>query len=284
MVSRGSIPESGCVQKVGLVNYPSELIEGTLQRRYKRFLADVQLPDGTLVVAHCPNSGAMTGCWEPGAPCRVTHRPDPKRKLKYTLEQVCMDGVWILVNTMLPNHVVAEGIQAGAIPELSGYELLLREKRYGQRNSRIDILLLNGGTLPPDAVSKVVKGVEQVPATEAAYVEVKNVTLMRDGAGWFPDAVTTRGTRHLMELMDVVKAGHRGVLVFHVGREDCAWAGPEERVDPVYARTLREAVQAGVEVLAYRCEVSASGAVLGQRLPVRLEEEGVLDSRCQGTE
>jgi len=228
---------------------PVPLREGVLVRRYQRFLADVALPDDRTVVTWCPNPGSMRSCLADRAPCRISFSDRPHRKLQWTLEQVRVDGTWILVHPARANDVVAEAIARDAIPELTGYPELQRERRYG-RGSRID-LLLSGHASAPDA-----------------YVEVKNVTLLEEGKGFFPDAVSERGTRHLRELMGVVEAGCRGVLLFHVGRADIPSVRPAAHIDPVYAETFLEAVERGVEVLAYRCRVGPEELVLGERLPV----------------
>jgi len=232
------------------------LIQATLLRRYKRFLADVRLPDGTQVVAHCPNPGRMTSCAAQGIPCRVSHHDSPRRKLKWTLQQTCMDGTWILVNTALPNGIVDEAIQAGRVPELAGYPTLQREVRLpvepGQKGSRID-LRLSGGDRP------------------ACWVEVKNVTLLdTDGVLRFPDAVSKRATKHLAELVRLVQGGERAVLFFHVGRGDGSHVEPADAIDPIYARAFRQAVHAGVEVLAYRGQIDDQHVVIGERVEVRL--------------
>lgn len=238
------------------MNYEYPLIDATLIRRYKRFLADVELPNGEVVVAHCPNSGSMKGCWEENAPCRVSHHDNPKRKLKYTLEQVQMSGQWLMVHTGKPNAVVAEAIESGTIPELRGYGQLRREQKYGSQNSRIDILLENPG------------GDEEGPR---CYVEVKSVTLKENGLAMFPDSVTKRGTKHLEELMEMVVEGHRGVLFFHVSRADCDTVRPADHIDPVYGATLRRAAASGVEILAYVCAVEHTSLHLMHRIPVVLD-------------
>ena len=231
------------------MRFPYPLVQATLLRRYKRFLADVRLADGTEVLAHCPNSGRMTACWAPGVPCRVSHRPDPKRKLKWTLEQTCMDGDWVLVNTALPNHVVREGIEQGLVDELVGYGGIETEQRYG--DSRLDLRLAGP------------RGV--------CWVEVKNVTLLDDdGVLRFPDAVSARGARHAAELADIVAGGDRAVLFFHVGRAGGSHVEPAESVDPAYAAALRAAVQRGVEVVAYRSGMDAETIRLGSAMEVRL--------------
>ena len=163
---------------------PQPLYPGRLLRRYQRFLADVELDDGSIVTAHCPNSGSMKGCNLPGSPVLLSCSDKPGRRLKFTWELVMADGLWVGINTGLPNLLVREGIENGAISELRGYASIRPEVRYGEEKSRID-LLLEGD-----------KG--------RCFVEVKNVTLVDDGKAFFPDAVTTRGQKHLRELMEVV--------------------------------------------------------------------------------
>jgi sugar fermentation stimulation protein A len=235
------------------MRYRTPLLEGRFVRRYKRFFADVELPGGEVVVAHCPNSGSMAGCQTPGTRAWVRHDPDPKRKLAYTLEIVESFGALACVNTALPNGLVEEAIRAGVVAELAGYDALRREVKYGLEGSRIDLLLERGAS------------------GERCYVEVKNVTLGDGGPlARFPDAVTERGTKHLRELMAMVAAGHRAVLLFCGGRADARAVGPADDIDPVYGRTLREAAAAGVELLAYRCDVSPEEVRLVERIPVDL--------------
>ena len=223
----------------------------TFLRRYKRFLADVRLADGEELTVHCPNSGSMTGCQPVGGPAWISDSKNPKRKLRHTLELVSLDGVPICVNTQRPNALAEEAIRAGVITELAGYPVLRREVRYGSENSRID-LLLEG---------------EQ----GRCYVEVKNVSLdAGDGVGRFPDAVTTRGTKHLRELMAMVAEGHRGVLLFCAAKPDFRLIEPADDIDPVYGETLRAAAKAGVELLAYRCDISPEEMRMAERIAVRL--------------
>ncbi len=233
------------------MKYAANLSEAVLLRRYKRFLADVRLPSGEEVVAHCANSGRMTACWEPNVACRVSFHDNPKRKLKWSLEQTQMNGVWVVVNTSLPNAVVEEGIAAGLVPELAGWPNIEREKTFGK--SRIDLRLRDGD--------------------RQCWVEVKNVTLHEPddsatGRGLFPDAVSERATKHLGELTRLVEEGHRAVLFFHVGRADIEVVSPADAIDPVYGQAIRRAVAAGVEALAYRCKVSEKELSLAERVPV----------------
>jgi len=228
---------------------PHPLYQGKLIRRYKRFLADVELENGVTITAHCPNSGSMKGCSDPGMPVLLSQSDNPKRKLKYTWELVKANGAWVGIHTGYPNKLVQEAIEAGTIPELQGYTNIRPEVKYG-KNSRVD-LLLEG-------------------QAGSCYVEVKNVTLVENGLALFPDAVTTRGQKHLLELMEMVKSGHRSVIFFVVQRADGTAVAPADRIDPEYGRLLRQAVANGVEALAYRAEVTPQHIRLTMRLPVLL--------------
>ncbi|RBP26441.1 sugar fermentation stimulation protein A [Marinobacter pelagius] len=241
------------------MKFSEPLVEGRLIRRYKRFLADVRLPDGTEVTAHCPNTGSMRGCQPENARVWLSESNNPKRKLKYTWELVeTRPGVLACVNTARPNAQARHGIDAGVVVELAGYAECRSEVKYGGEKSRID-LLLSGHDSRPDA-----------------WVEVKNVTLDEDGAGYFPDAVTTRGQKHLRELMGQVAQGERGVLFFVVNHTGIDEVRPADHIDPTYGRLLREAVAAGVEVVAYRAalvngEGEPSGSLaLTEAVPVNL--------------
>ncbi|MGE0157317.1 MAG: DNA/RNA nuclease SfsA [Geobacter sp.] len=227
------------------------LIPGRLIKRYKRFLADIELADGSLVTAHCPNSGSMLGCNLPGSPVMLSVSPNPNRKLAHTWELVQVDGYWVGLNTMLPNRLAEEAILDGTIAELQGYPRLRREVPYGSERSRIDILLEGD--------------------QGRCFVEVKNVTLVEDGRALFPDAVTERGQKHLRELMEVVRNGDRGVILFTVQRGDGAAVAPADAIDPAYGRLLRQAVAQGVEALAYRALVAPHEIRLTQPLPVELD-------------
>lgn len=233
------------------MRYGFPVVRGILLRRYKRFLADVELAGGGVVTVHCPNSGTMLTCAEPGRPVLLTDRSAvPTRTLRYTWEALHTGRTWIVVNTAIPNAVVAEAIAAGQVPELARYETLRREVAYGREGSRVDIVL-EGAAVP------------------RCFVEVKNAT-MRVGAGaLFPDAVTERGARHLRELARAARRGERAVIFFFVGRGDCGFVGPAVHVDPEYARALSRALRAGVEALAYRARATPAGVTLGPRLPVR---------------
>lgn len=225
-------------------------------RRYKRFLADVRLADGNEVTVHCPNTGAMTNCLVPESPCWISESPNPKRKYRHTWEIATAVGRKKAgINTARANKIVSDAIQKGDVVQLKGYRQLATEVRYGEERSRIDLLL----TGHPDRPG------------EDCYVEVKNVTYgLTTGRGLFPDAVSKRGCKHLRELVAMVAGGHRAVLFFCVQHSGIEWVEPAAKVDPLYAATLREAVAKGVEVLAYRAELSDQGIVLDREIPVRV--------------
>ncbi len=227
----------------------SQLIPGRLLRRYKRFMADVELGDGTMVTAHCPNSGSMLGCAVPGSRVLLSRSGNPARKFPYTWELVQADGCWVGINTALPNRLVREGIEQGIVAELQGYELIRQEVCYGSERSRIDLLLEGPGL---------------------CYVEVKNVTLIDGDVARFPDSVTERGQKHLRELMAMVESGARSVNLFVVQRADARTVAPADAIDPAYGRLLRRAVEAGVELLAYQARVTPEEIVLSHSLPISL--------------
>lgn len=226
---------------------PAPLLPGTLIKRYKRFLADVLLGDGSVVTVHCPNSGSMKGCAVPGSRVFLSRSPNQGRKYPFTWELVESDGFWAGINTALPNRLTREAIEDGTVTELHGYATIRPEVPYGE-HSRID-LLLEG-------------------PTGRCFVEVKNVTLVEDGRALFPDAVTTRGQKHLNELMRVVREGDRGVIFFTVQRGDGNSVSPADAIDPEYGRLLRLALANGVEALAYRALVTPGEIRLTERLPV----------------
>lgn len=240
-----------------MLRFPSPIIEAKFLRRYKRFFADFELSDGAVVTAHCANPGSMRTCLVEGAVCWLTASDDPKRKLRFTWQVAEIDGERVFVNPALANDVVVAGIRRGAVPELSDYSLVEREVRVGQ-GSRID-LVLSG------------------PATKC-YVEVKNATMAAGArAAAFPDSVTLRGTKHLRDLMRLKAEGHRALLFFCVSRDQALSVEPADQIDPVYGTTLRQAVAAGVEVLAYCCGITEQGVSLARRVSLRLPTVGSLD-------
>ena len=236
------------------MKFETLLLKGTLVKRYKRFFADVILENGETVVAHCANSGSMLSVKPDGAIVWISPANNPKRKLKYTWEIVQIDGHNVGINTAHPNRIVAEAIEAGEIPELAGYETQRREVKYG-KNSRIDVLLESEGKPP-------------------CYVEVKNVTMKRDltpeGKAEFPDSVTTRGAKHLVELADMVTEGHRAVMFYLVQRPDCPSFAVAGDIDPDYAAGLATALKAGVEVICYQCDVTPQEISISGPLPMDL--------------
>ncbi len=256
------VPHYGADVRIPQVGGPAASLEAPLRfdpplqrctfvRRYKRFFADVLLPDGALLTVHCANTGAMTGCHAPDAPAWISDSRNPARTLRHTLEIVEVDGASVAVNTHRANHVVAEAVLAGTVPELGGYPALRREVAYAGRH-RVDLLLSRG-----DA---------------RCFVEVKSVTLGAGGGlSRFPDAVSRRATEHLHALTRVVLAGDRAVLFFCALRDDTRAVAPADAVDPVYGAALRAAASAGVEILAYRCAVGPAALTLEARVPVLLD-------------
>ncbi len=231
------------------MRFTAPLVEGRLVRRYKRFLADVELAGGETVTAHCANPGAMTGLAEPGMRIWLSRSASPTRKLPWSWELVEADGALVGINTAHPNRLVADALASGAITELAGYEVLRREVRYG-KNSRVDILLAG-------------------PGRSDTYVEVKNVHLSRQpGLAEFPDSVTARGTKHLAELADMVAAGHRAVMLYLIQRTDAERFTLARDVDPAYGTAFDRARNAGVEMLAYDCRITPVEIAVGRPIPV----------------
>ncbi|WP_428409602.1 DNA/RNA nuclease SfsA [Hyphococcus sp.] len=236
---------------------PAPLVKGRLKKRYKRFLADVILDDGREGTAHCANPGSMLGVAIEGAPVWVHEHGDPKRKLAFSWELVEAGGTLIPVNTTNPNRIVPEAIARGVIPELAGYADIAREVKYGEA-SRIDLLLTG---------AKSGKG-----RKKHCYVEIKNVHLSREaGLAEFPDSVTKRGAKHLEELTRVAAEGSRAVMLFVVQRSDCRRFAPAADLDPGYAKALKLAASAGVELLCYDCEITTAEIVLRKALEIELE-------------
>lgn len=235
------------------MRFPAPLIPATLIQRYKRFLADVRLDDGRVLTVTCPNTGSMHGLTTPGARIWISHSSSPTRKYAHTWELVETDlgagPVLVGINTMLPNRIVTEALTAGLIPSLAGYPELKREQKYG-RNSRIDILLSH-------------------PARGRCYVEIKNVHMARrSGLAEFPDSVTERGTRHLGELADMVRQGHRAMMVYLIQRGDPETFSLARDVDPAYGLAFDAAVAAGIEALALTCRIGPDGIEIADTIPI----------------
>jgi sugar fermentation stimulation protein A len=229
-----------------LLPYNLPLYRGKLIRRYKRFLADVELEDGSTVTVHVPNSGSMKNCGAPGNEIVVSDSGNPKRKLRMTLELIRVapgPNGWAGINTMLPNALVASAIEAGVVPELAGYASLKREVTVEQ-GSRLDIVLADG------------------PECSRCLVEVKNVTMVEGRAALFPDSVTERGRKHLEVLARAAGRGERAVIFFLVQRPDCSVFSTADSIDPAYGETLRQVTARGVELLVYRSVLDLEGARL----------------------
>ena len=225
------------------------LIRGVLLKRYQRFKADVKLKNGHVVTAHCPNSGSMMGCSEPGRPVHLSRHNNPGRQLKYTWEMIEMPTSLVGVNTMVPNRLGKEAIINKEVEALSGYRKVRNEVRYG-KNSRIDLLLERG--------------------RERCFVEIKNCTLVEDGVAYFPDAVTTRGLKHLVELQHQILEGDRCVMFYLVQRMDANLFRPAYHIDLDYGRELRKAEKNGVEIMVYDVVLNLEGISLNQQLPYEL--------------
>jgi sugar fermentation stimulation protein A len=234
------------------MQFTPPLTPARLIKRYKRFLADVTLDDGTELTVHCPNTGSMKACWEPGWQVYLQDSNNPKRKYPHTWVIVeNTDGERIGINTHLANQLVEDAIRQGVIKELADFESLRREVKYGDENSRIDFLL-ETSDLP-------------------VYIEVKSVTLKEeDGLGYFPDAQTTRGQKHLRELMALAQSQQaRAVLLFCVQHTGITSVAAARHIDPAYAELLDDAIKAGVEVLAYGTDITPQEIRLTQKLTLR---------------
>lgn len=234
------------------MQFEPPLIAAKLIRRYKRFLADVDLADGTELTVHCPNTGSMKNCAEPGSRVWLWDSNDPKRKYRYSWQLVETAPAEVAcIHSALANKLVKAALEKDQIPELSGYDRLHSEVRYGREKSRIDLLLEKSG--------------------EQCFVEIKSVTLaVGGGLGLFPDAVSARGAKHLRELQQIKSEGARAVLLFCVQHTGISQVAPADRIDPQYADTLRQAVAAGVEVYAYGTLITPQRIRVGKRLTFSL--------------
>jgi len=229
-----------------LMKFPQQLIYATLIRRYKRFLADVKLPDGNTVTVHCPNSGSMLQCAEPNWKVALTPANNPKRKTQFTWQLVHNKKCWIAINTHLSNHIVSEAIKNKQIPEVANYNNIQNEVTIG--NSRIDIKLTQKNL--PDC-----------------YIEVKNVTLLDQNKNYtFPDSITTRGTKHIQELIQVKQNGKRAILLFLIQRSDGQNFTPAKTIDPKFAQTLKNAYENGVEILPYQTTITPKKITITKKI------------------
>ena len=239
---------------INIMEFSTPLMRGRLVRRYKRFLADIELDNGQTIIVSCPNTGSMKGLTTPGSAVWLSTSTSPTRKYPYTWEMVEHDlgkgPVIVGINTNHPNRLVREAIEAGRIKSLKGYKTLKPEVRYGHENSRIDILL-------------------QDDKKGSCYVEVKNVHLMREaGLAEFPDSVTERGAKHLRELTEMVREGHRAVMFFLVQREDATRLSIARDIDPNYAKAFDAALESGVEAMAYKCSLSPTAIKLAKKIRI----------------
>jgi len=232
------------------MQFKRELQPGSLVRRYKRFLADVQLGNNKIITVHCPNSGSMLGCSEPGSPVMLSRSDNPKRKYPHTLEMLQVGTVWVGVNTALTNRLVREALENGVIKEFGGLDSITQEIKTSDK-TRLDFLLEQQG--------------------KKIFLEVKNCSLAIDREAMFPDAVTIRGTKHLRELALLKQQGNRAAVLFCVQRGDVDCFVPASHIDPLYAETLVKVAEAGVMVLAYQADVSPTEIRIARKLPVKIE-------------
>ncbi len=236
-------------QTTSALTWPA-LVPGILIKRYQRFLADIRLDSGDMITAHCPNSGSMAGCSEPGRPVYVSRHDAPKRKLKYTWELIDMPTSLVGVNTLIPNRLVFQALKSGSIPELDGYDTVKAEAKVGN-HYRLDIMMRRGNH-------------------ETCFMEIKNCTLVEDGTAYFPDAKTDRGRKHAALLQKLAAEGHRCVMFFLIQRMDARVFRPARHIDPLYARTLRRAAATGVEILVYDVAIDLKQISLRTSLPWQL--------------
>jgi sugar fermentation stimulation protein A len=223
------------------------LTRGSLVKRYKRFMVDVVLETGEPVTAHCPNSGSMQGCCDPGRPVYLSYQNNPKRKLKYTWELIEMPTSLVGVNTLIPNRLVATSITLGVLEEFRHYNSLRREVNTSH-GSRIDLLLTKNNK-------------------DRCFVEIKNCTLVTGKTAYFPDATTSRGLKHLLALQALVASGARCVMFYLIQRMDAEFFQPADHIDPKYGKALRSAVAHGVEIMVYDVDISLDQIVLRRRVP-----------------
>ena len=244
------------------MKFEKKLIKGKILKRYKRFLADVELYEnfqeykkGEIITAHTANTGSMKTCWEPGWDVLLSHHDNPKRKLKFSLEMTHNGKTWIGINTSLPNKLGYHAVLDGEIKELLKYKSVKPEVKIG--DSRIDLLCFNGDT--------------HKTAKEKCYVEIKNVTLLGENkTALFPDAVSERGQKHLKELIKIKESGIPSAMLYIIQREDVNKFSPAKEIDPEYAKLLEQAQKCGVEILAYQCSVNEEEVKIKKALKVIL--------------
>ena len=231
------------------MQFKQKLQPGILIKRYKRFLADIELADKSVLTVHCPNSGSMQGCSQPGSPVMISRSDNPGRKYPHTLEMVQVGSVWVGVNTFLTNKLVREALEKKVVIEFGSLESITQEVKTSA-NTRLDFLLEREG--------------------KKIYMEVKNCSLSENRVAMFPDAVTVRGTKHLHELAALKQQGHKAAVFFCVQRGDADFFMPAAHIDPLYAETLIKVKAEGVKVFAYQAEVNPSEITIARKLPVKL--------------
>lgn len=231
------------------MQFKQELQPGILIRRYKRFLADIELADKKVLTVHCPNTGSMLGCSKPGSPVMISRSDNPARKYPHTLEMVQSGSAWVGVNTSLTNKLVREALEKNIVKELEMLDVISQEVKTSA-NTRLDFLLERKGT--------------------KIYMEVKNCSLAEHRIAMFPDAITARGTKHLHELAALKKQGHGAAVFFCVQREDADYFKPAHHIDPTYSEALADVASEGVMVLAYQAGVNPRGIAIARKLPVKL--------------
>lgn len=229
--------------------FTPKLIPATLLSRYKRFLADVKMPDGETITVHCPNTGTMRTCSTPNSPIMLSISDNPKRKYPHTLEMIREQETWVGVNTSRTNALVAEALNDGKISEFSNIEKIQREVTVS-KSSRLDLLIHHDNT--------------------TTYMEIKNCSMVEQNCAMFPDAITTRGTKHLRELIELKKKGENASVFFLVQRTDADEFSPAAHIDPTYAEQLKIAHHEGVLVLAYQATVTTEKISVLRSLPIRL--------------
>ncbi len=238
-----------------LYRYPP-LYPGILLKRYKRFLADIELANGEVVTAHCANTGPMTGVSTPGSAVQLSLSNNPNRKLSYTWELIQVhdnEPTWVGINTVLPNQIIKIALEKHLFPELGEYSQVRGEVPYGQnQKSRVDFFLYPSHLSPNNGELLLTK------SSRSIYLEVKNTTLAQGKLALFPDTETTRGQKHLRELMALLPES-RAVMLYFINRGDCTEFAPGDGPDPVYGQLLRDAIALGLEVLPYRFEITPEG-------------------------
>ncbi len=232
------------------MKFKTPLIKAKILKRYKRFLADIELPSGEIVCAHVPNTGRMTACWGEGWDVYLSQSDNPKRKLKYTLELTHNGETLIGVNTSATNKIVLNALEQKQIPEFSQFLNIAPEQKI--LDSRLDFYLSNNQD------------------EKGTYLEVKNATLVENNIALFPDAVTTRGQKHLRDLIEIKKMGFGAAMLYVINREDANTFKPAELVDPVYAKLLREAHMSGVQIIAYACKLSNKEISISHKVDIKL--------------